>query len=144
MHRLLFLSWEGHMIGVLLLSHGKLAEGVYETLKLFYGENLEQVSFLGLYEDGETDIESYENNVRKAIRKLNDGSGVVVLTDLLGGTPYNKSSLFRKKDVVILSGLNLNMALEVMGRRNRAEKVSEMNLGLIAEESRKGITVLEG
>ena len=132
------------MIGVLLLSHGKMAEGVYETLKLFYGEKLEQVSWLGLYEDGETDIAAYENEVRKAIRKLDDGSGVVVLTDLFGGTPFNKSSLFRNKNIVILSGLNLNMALEVMGRRNRAEKVSDMNLGLIIEESRKGITVLEG
>ena len=71
-------------------------------------------------------------------------AGVVVLADLYGGTPFNKSALFRKKDIVILSGLNLNMALEVMGRRNRAEKVSEMNFGLILEESRKGITVLEG
>lgn len=132
------------MIGVLLLSHGKLAEGVYEALKLFYGEELKQVSYLGLFEDGEMNIDSYENEVRKAIKKLDDGSGVVVLTDLLGGTPYNRSSLFRKKDIVILSGLNLNMALEVMGRRNRAEKVSDMNLGLIVEESRKGITVLEG
>ncbi len=132
------------MIGVLLLSHGKLAEGVYDTLKLFYGEELKQVSYLGLFEDGEMNIDSYENEVRKAIKKLDDGSGVVVLTDLLGGTPYNRSSLFRKKDIVILSGLNLNMALEVMGRRNRAEKVSDMNLGLIVEESRKGITVLEG
>ena len=132
------------MIGVLLLSHGKLAEGVYETLKLFYGDDMKQISYLGLYEDGENDIVSYENDVRKAIRKLNDGSGVVVLTDLLGGTPFNKSALFRNKDVVILSGLNLNMALEVMGRRNRAEKVSDMNLGLIAEESRKGITCLRG
>ena len=132
------------MIGVLLLSHGKMAEGVYETLKLFYGEKLEQVSWLGLYEDGETDIAAYENEVGKAIKKLDEGSGVVVLTDLFGGTPFNKSSLFRKKNIVILSGLNLNMALEVMGRRKRAEKVSDMNLGLIIEESRKGIKVLEG
>ena len=57
------------MIGVLLLSHGKLAEGVYETLKLFYGEELKQVSYLGLFEDGEMNIDSYENEVRKAIKK---------------------------------------------------------------------------
>ena len=55
------------MIGVLLLSHGKLAEGVYETLKLFYGEELKQVSYLGLFEDGEMNIDSYENEVRKEI-----------------------------------------------------------------------------
>ena len=126
-----------------MLSHGKLAEGVYETLKLFYGNELEQVSYLGLYEDGEADVRGFDQQIRKAIKNLNDGSGVVVLTDIKGGTPYNGSLHYRSNDVRILTGLNLNMALEVMGRRNRVKHVSEMNFGLIVEESRKAVSALE-
>ena len=82
------------MIGILLLSHGRLAEGLLDSCKLFFGE-MEKVQALCL-EEREA-VESFDQRIIHALRQLDDGSGVMVCCDLYGGSPANRCALLLKE-----------------------------------------------
>ena len=97
------------MVGYLLASHGNLSEGVLSTLNLICGPQ-DKVATLTL--QGDDDIDAFEEKIAKPVEELNDGDGVIIMCDLLGGTPCNKSArLLANKDVEILCGLNFPMLL---------------------------------
>ncbi|MFQ7539240.1 MAG: PTS sugar transporter subunit IIA [Clostridium sp.] len=72
------------MIGLVLATHGPLAEAFVSSGKLIVG-NIGNVAHLGLFH-GDS-IEQFEQKVYKAIEQADEGDGVIVLTDLLGGSP---------------------------------------------------------
>ncbi|MCR0330507.1 PTS sugar transporter subunit IIA [[Clostridium] innocuum] len=74
------------MIGLVLATHGPLAEAFVSSGKLIVG-NIGNVAHLGLFH-GDS-IEQFEQKVYQAIEQADEGDGVIVLTDLLGGSPCN-------------------------------------------------------
>lgn len=104
------------MKGILLISHGMLSEGMYETAKMFYGEeDLKQVDYLSL--KLEDPIEEFEQKLEEKINALNDGDGVVILADLFGGSPCNRAAKYAGGEVEVISGMNLAMYMELLGQR---------------------------
>ncbi|MFQ8583416.1 MAG: PTS sugar transporter subunit IIA [Holdemania massiliensis] len=71
------------MKGILLLSHGDMAQGMLQASSIFFGENLPQVQALG-YQMTD-DSEAFEEQIGQAVAKLDSGEGVLILTDLFGG-----------------------------------------------------------
>lgn len=106
------------MVSLLLVTHGDLAKALLDSAALIMGE-APQIESYGLYHGD--DIDELKEKVKKAIVRLNDqseGDGVLVLTDLFGGSPSNATarSFYELGDQVkteSVTGVNLPMLLEV-------------------------------
>ena len=107
------------MIGLVLATHGPLAEAFVSSGKLIVG-NIGNVAHLGLFH-GDS-IEQFEQKVYKAIEQADEGDGVIVLTDLLGGSPCNVTAkaigrLYKEKKLECFYGINLPIFLEAVTSR---------------------------
>lgn len=108
------------MIGVLILTHGEMADGLISAVNLIGGD-FEKIEAMGLY--GDTDIENYKLEVQKKVTDMDDGSGVLIFCDLFGATPYNTTAKIYGdlKDNVkyrSITGVNLPMILESLFNRD--------------------------
>ncbi|MBX8938652.1 PTS sugar transporter subunit IIA [Enterococcus gilvus] len=111
------------MIGVLILTHGELAEGYLSALRLITGE-AENIDTLGLYH--ETSIESYKEEVAEKMIALEQGNGVLVFCDIFGASPYNVTAhnyqvLKDKVNYRSITGVNLPMVIEAVCSRETME-----------------------
>ena len=117
------------MVGIVVATHGPLAEALVASGELVMGKG-DNVKPLGLYH-GDS-VEEFEEKIMDAVMKADKGDGVLILTDLLGGSPYNVSAkvlraLKNKVEADCFYGVNLPIYLEVMGSR------SFMNLSELKE-----------
>ncbi len=100
------------MIGIVVAAHGGLAAALVETAKIVV-QDAGNVLAIGVTDAD--DAVSYENRLRAATEKLNTGAGVLVLTDMFGGTPSNIGlSLHRSGEVEVLTGTNLPMLIKAI------------------------------
>jgi PTS system mannose-specific IIA component len=103
------------VIGILLLTHGPLGNSLLETLEGIMGKQ-EQIICIAIYP--EDDAESKRAELLKAIDILDTGKGVVILTDMFGGTPSNLAiSLLGVKTIEVIAGVNLPMFIKLVEDR---------------------------
>ena len=98
------------MLGLIVVTHGNLAEVLVQATTTIVGavEGLEAVSI-----DWDDDVEAASNAIDAAIRRVDSGEGVLVLTDMFGGTPTNLSlALLEPGRVEIVTGANLPMLIK--------------------------------
>jgi PTS system mannose-specific IIA component len=99
------------MIGVLITTHGNLGRELIKAAELIKGP-ISDISHVSV--DQTKDVEEIKKEIGNAIKKLDKGRGVLVLTDLFGGTPSNISLSFMKEEKVeVLTGVNLPMLLKL-------------------------------
>jgi mannose PTS system EIIA component len=104
------------MIGILVLTHGGLGQQFIETAKLI-GLKSED-SLLALSIDPGRAPELLREQVAQSIKTVNSGDGVLILTDLFGGTPTNLSlSFLEDGKVEVVTGLNLPMIIKAVNSR---------------------------
>jgi PTS system mannose-specific IIA component len=104
------------MIGILTLTHGDLGRQFIETARLIGLRSEESVSALSINPDKPPDL--LRERVADAIKGVNRGSGVLILTDLFGGTPTNLSLAFLEVGKVeVVTGLNLPMLIKAINSR---------------------------
>ncbi|HTX79002.1 MAG TPA: PTS sugar transporter subunit IIA [Longilinea sp.] len=106
------------MIGLVLVCHGKMAEGLIDAMRLITGEQ-EAVRGVGLYEiEG---VEDLMSKIQTAVAEVDGGEGVLVLVDLFGASPFNASARLALsspgKDIEVVTGLNLPMLVELVTQR---------------------------
>ncbi|MBO6717111.1 MAG: PTS sugar transporter subunit IIA [Rhizobiaceae bacterium] len=105
------------MIGIVLVTHGQLAEEFRHAVEHVVGpqENLETVSI-----GADDDMEQRRRDIMAAVKKAGAGSGVIILTDMFGGTPSNLAiSLMKPGSVEVVAGVNLPMLIKLTSvRRN--------------------------
>lgn len=128
------------MIGVLLLSHGEMAKGMMNTISLFFGNDIPGLQALCLSENDQ--VEEFDERIRDALQKLDDGSGVFILCDLYGGTPSNRCAFLLSDRIKVISGINLSLIIELLGIRLSVEDVKDINIPALIETSQKGIICL--
>ncbi|WP_252254679.1 PTS sugar transporter subunit IIA [Clostridium sp. ZBS12] len=106
------------MIGILLVTHGKFSEEIVKSAELIVGKQ-EKILTLGL-QHGDS-VEMLGDKVKESVKFLEDGDGVLVLVDLMGGSPYNVVALNSSKLLDInfrcITGVNLPMLLEAITMR---------------------------
>ena len=103
------------MIGVLITTHGNLGSEFIKAVELIRG-SLKAVMHLSV--DQTKSVEELKKEISAAIRKLDQGQGVLILTDLFGGTPSNISLSFLKEGKVeVVTGVNLPMLLRLSEAR---------------------------
>ncbi len=105
------------MRGIVIVCHGDLADGFVSAATMILGEtgNLRTVSV-----DVAQEPETIKETVLDAIRAVDEGDGVIILTDLFGGTPTNVSLPFLKPgEIEIITGINLPLVIKLMKDRDR-------------------------
>ena len=125
------------MIGILISSHGKMAEGMLDTLNMFYSSELENVAAL-CYQESIT-LDDFNEKMNVTIQKINDGSGVIILTDIMGGTPMKEGIKYISDDIIMISGMNFSLLLDLVIKRNTVKNVKELDVGSIIEDAKQGI-----
>ena len=99
------------MIGIVVVSHGKLARELVAATEHVVGE---QPCFRSISIEVEDDIEARRDQIRETAKSCDNGKGVIILTDMFGGTPSNLAmSVMNTGNVEVLSGVNLPMLIKL-------------------------------
>ena len=125
------------MVGILLLSHGRMAEGMIDSCKLFFGDDIPQLRAVCLHV-GDTP-EEYDEQIKKAIEEVDDGHGVIALVDLFGGTPSNRCSLLLNDNLQVITGMNLPVLLELLNMRIFADDLTNIKIQTLLDASKDGV-----
>jgi mannose PTS system EIIA component len=100
------------MIGVVIVTHCRLAEELICAARLVVGEELKQ--FQAVSVEPRDGSEAIREKILAVIRKVDSGKGVLILTDMYGGTPSNISlSFLEDKKIEVITGVNLPMLLKL-------------------------------
>jgi mannose PTS system EIIA component len=103
------------MIGMILVTHGKLAEEFVNAMQHVVGKQ-EAVATICIGPND--DMEARRREIAEAIGTVDAGAGVIVLTDLFGGTPSNLAiSLMKAGKVEVIAGINLPMLIRLAKAR---------------------------
>jgi mannose PTS system EIIA component len=102
------------IIGVVAISHCRVAEEMLRAAELITGP-LEACRALSLQAD--QPVEQMAEQVRDAIKEVDHGNGVLILTDLFGGTPANISLSFLGPKIEVVCGMNLPMLIKLVSCR---------------------------
>lgn len=125
------------MIGLVLVTHGRLAEEFVAATEHVVGR---QSNTRAVCIGADDDMESRRKDILSAISAVNDGSGVILLTDMFGGTPSNLAiSVMDKAKVEVIAGMNLPMLIKLASIRGH-ESLSDAVV-LAQEAGRKYINV---
>ncbi len=114
------------MTGIIVTGHGSYATGITSGLKLLAGEpeHYQAVDFLP-----EDSTDSLEEKLREAIRKLEECDKILILADLVGGSPFNVSlrlKLSGEWDMEVIGGCNLPVVLDSYMARIMEEDVNKL------------------
>ena len=103
------------MIGIVLVTHGQLAEEFLRAMVHIVGK---QKNIAAICIQPEDDMEQRRDDILKAIEKVEDGDGVILLTDMFGGTPSNLAiSVMGEGKVEVIAGVNLPMLIQLARSR---------------------------
>ena len=103
------------MIGLVLVTHGRLASEFIVAMEHVVGP---QQQIEGICIGPEDDMEERRGQIADAIRVVDGGVGVIILTDLFGGTPSNLAiSLMKSDKIEVIAGVNLPMLIRLDGAR---------------------------
>jgi PTS system mannose-specific IIA component len=115
------------MVGLVVATHGQLAEELLRTAATIVGplERCEAVSI-----GAGTSMEEARGKLGETIRRVDDGHGVIVLTDMFGGTPANLALTFLDEGIEVVTGVNLPMILRLATTRTS----DDLPLRAVAEQ----------
>jgi len=106
------------MIGVVLVTHGRLAQEFRTALEHVVGK---QQKFATISIDPSDNIENRRDDIVKAIESVDGGQGVIVVSDMFGGTPSNLAiSMMERKNLEVIAGANLPMLIKIASIRNES------------------------
>ena len=103
------------MIGLILVTHGRLAEEFVHAMQHVVGR---QDAVATVCIGPNDDMEARRREIADAVKAVDSGSGVIILTDLFGGTPSNLAiSLMQAGKVEVIAGINLPMLIRLAKAR---------------------------
>ena len=125
------------MIGILLISHGNFSVGIKNSAEMFFSNSIDAFDAIAYNEN--ISLEQFDELLKNKIQELNDGSGIVILGDLAGGTPINRSISLLNDDVYLIAGFNFNLLIDLLIKRKVISHISELNLHDMIEEAKSGM-----
>lgn len=106
------------MIGMVLVTHGRLAEEFVSATEHVVGP---QAAMKAICIGPDDDMEQRRKDIVEAVNTVNEGQGVIILTDMFGGTPSNLAiSVMNKAGVEVIAGINLPMLIKLASVRGQA------------------------
>ena len=111
------------MKGIVIASHGAMAQGILDTSKLFFGEQQQMKAFCLQASDNPDD---FVEVLRQGIKDVDTGDGVIVFCDMLFGSPCNCMMRILSEDIDnpkldVICGVNLAMVLQILSVRENAD-----------------------
>ncbi len=105
-------------VGIVVFTHADYGKALMDSAEGILGA---QKAYEVLSVDSGVEVEALLAGLRAAVERLDTGSGVVIFTDMFGGTPSNLSiSLLGSLKVEVITGVNLPMLLRAFNRRNES------------------------
>ena len=125
------------MIGMVLVTHGRLADEFIAALEHVVGK---QKAVRTICIGADDDMEKRRKEILDSVAAVDEGQGVVVLTDMFGGTPSNLAiSILDKARVEVIAGINLPMLIKLASMREKADLAKAVEAA--QEAGRKYINV---
>jgi PTS system mannose-specific IIA component len=118
-----------------IVSHGQVANELLSAAETIIGsfKHITAVS-IGWHDD----VEAAKNEIRRAVERVNEGGGVLMMTDMFGGTPTNIASMFLQRgEVEVVTGVNLPMVIKLAGLQPGVPL--EEAARLVRDQGRQGI-----
>lgn len=106
------------MIGLVIISHGQLASEMKNAVVHVMGaqDNIETIGIAA--DDG---VDARRSDLQNAVKRVDTGNGVIILSDMFGGTPSNLAiSLLNQNNVEVIAGFNLPMLVKLVSIRKTA------------------------
>jgi PTS system mannose-specific IIA component len=129
------------MIGILVVTHANLGNSLIETTELILGESAKNIAFISI--NITESPESLRQKIKKGISKVKTDNGVLILTDMFGGTPSNLSySFLEEGQVEVISGVNLPILLRAIASREKMD-MEKLTSSLI-EHGKRSISLASG
>ena len=127
------------MVGVLIVSHGRLAEALISEVQFLIG-NFQRVKGVSIWP--KESEEEARDRIRERMTEVDEGDGIVILTDILGGTPTNLSmAFFRDERVKVVTGVNVPMLLTLVSYR-KGRSLEEI-CSLVKKSGRRSIILIK-
>ncbi|MCF8025475.1 MAG: PTS fructose transporter subunit IIA [Desulfobacteraceae bacterium] len=127
------------MVGIVIVTHGQLGETLIETAAAIFDERPEAVTSVSI--DLSQDVNKLRNKIQKAIDSVNQNDGIIILTDMFGGTPSNLSySFLEEGSIEVISGVNLPVLIKAANHRNREADLPVL-VKTIEEYGKKSISL---
>ena len=101
------------MVGIVIVTHGQLAKELISAVN-FVLSSSPSVKMVGVSLDPDREFETFKQDIKNAIKKVKEKDGILLVTDMFGGTPSNISLTFLEENKVeVVSGVNLPMLLKL-------------------------------
>ena len=125
------------MIPVLVLTHGDLAISILESARMIDPHLVDDTDAVTI--PWEVDTDAATTDLRQRLKKMDDGTGVLILTDMFGGTATNLALPFLEPDrIEIVTGINLPMLVKLGSLRGREIPLNEL-ASRLADSGQKSI-----
>ncbi|MCP4723189.1 MAG: PTS sugar transporter subunit IIA [Desulfobacteraceae bacterium] len=129
------------MTGILVVTHANLGSALIETLEFILGK--EQENLLPISIDIKEDPDNLRKKIKQAISKVNSDKGVLIFTDMFGGTPSNLAySFLEEGKVEVISGVNLPILLKAVTSRKKMD-IETLTISLV-EHGKRSISLASG
>ena len=126
------------MIGALVVSHGHLAQELVAAAEMIVGEipHIQAVS-IGWHDD----VNDARKEIERRIAEVNTGSGVLILTDMFGGTPSNIAFAFHDRGKIdVVTGVNLPMIIKIANQKREGETLDGLSRAVL-DQGRSSIAM---
>ncbi|MDA8162738.1 MAG: PTS sugar transporter subunit IIA [Desulfobacteraceae bacterium] len=112
------------MVGVVIAAHGRLAQELLDTAIFIVG-NVAQMEAVSI--DPSRDVDELKAAIEKTVRAVDSGDGVLILTDMFGGTPANMTLAFLEEEKIeVVTGVNLPMLINLCQCRVKKRTLAEV------------------
>jgi PTS system mannose-specific IIA component len=125
------------VVGALVVTHGQLGQELVSAAQAIVGD----VSYVVAVSLGwNDDVNESKKKIEQAVQEVDQGKGVIILTDMFGGTPSNLSlPLLKKNELEIVTGVNLPMVIK-LANQSGADSLSEL-VAKVKEKGRSHISI---
>ncbi|WFA08789.1 PTS sugar transporter subunit IIA [Tissierella sp. Yu-01] len=127
------------MIGIILAGHGQFAKELLKSAQMIMGKQDNMVAFTLEPDD---DPFLLKDRIYEECKKNDLGDGVIVLVDLMGGSPGNAAAYVAMEGYPVITGVNLPMLLELIAMRNLDIEEAVSHIIITARESIDDLRIL--
>ena len=129
------------MIGILVVAHAELGQTLINTVEFIMGGEQEQIMAISI--DIQQNPDLLRKKIKQGIARVRAENGVIILTDMFGGTPSNLSySFLEEGSVEVISGVNLPILLKAVTARKKMDM--EKLTAALVDHGKKSISLASG
>ncbi len=129
------------MIGIIVATHCTLADSLIESAEFIFGNKLENVSSVSINLNEKA--EDLKKKISQSMKQVDQKDGIIILTDMFGGTPSNLSySYLEEGKVEVIAGCNLPMLIKAVNTQNEIDLSKAAKS--IQEYGKRSVTLASG